>query len=84
MSDRAREWHWAINVAQASRTPSDKKSSKGMRDYTRKLHKAASSLAPWETEEKAGRLKALKNRPNGATGEEALSQSEEFARKLGL
>jgi hypothetical protein len=83
MSDRAREMHWEVSVAQASRSPTDKKSSKGMRGYVRKLHKAATSVAPWEEKSKLERLKALKT-PRAKTGDEALQASEEFAKKLGL
>ena len=70
---------WLINVAQAARTPMDKKSGKGLRTYVGKLHKMVDSLLPWKKNSKVNRLKKIKE--EGPSGEEALRESEAFAKK---
>jgi hypothetical protein len=82
LEDEASDKRWLINVAQAAMTPMDKKSSKGLRRYVAKLHKMVDSFIPWRGDAKVNRLKALKEK--GTSGEDALKESEEFARKLGM
>jgi len=84
LSDRAREMHWAINVAQAARSPMSKKSSKSLRNYVRKLHNNVNAMTPWDKNSKLERLKALRDKSKQVTGEKALKASEDLVRKLGI
>ena len=84
LSDRAREMHWAVNVAQAARTPMSKKSGKSLRNYVRKLHNNVSAMTPWDKSSKLERLKALKGKSTQAAGKKALKASEDLVRKLGM
>jgi hypothetical protein len=79
MEDRAFELRWAINAAQAARTPQDKKSGQGLRNYVRKLHRALDSMVPWTRREKIDRLKRLKGHKSGA---DAVAASEALVRKI--
>jgi hypothetical protein len=60
----------------------DKKSSGGLRTYVRRLYQALDSMTPWKKSAKAERLKGLKRK--GPSGDEALRESEAFAKKLKL
>jgi hypothetical protein len=80
--DEAGDKRWLINVAQAAMTPMDKKSSRSLKRYVQRLHRMVDNLIPWRSEAKIERLKALKEK--GPSGDEALRESEEFAKKLGL
>ena len=73
---------WLINVAQAARTPMDKKSGKSLKGYVSKLHKMVSSMIPWRKTSKVDRLKKIKEQ--GPSGDDALRESEAFAKKMGL
>ena len=75
---------WLINVAQAARTPMDKKSGKSIQNYVTKLHKMVDGLIPWRKDKNVERLKKLKEEGPGASGEKALAESEAFAKSLGL
>jgi len=76
--------HWGINIAQASRSPSDKGSSKSLRNYVRKLHGNVDSMVPWEKQNKFERLKSLKENSKPVDGKQALKTSEELVNKLRL
>ena len=76
--------HWAVNVAQAARSPMSKKGGKGLRNYVRKLHNNVSAMTPWEKSDKLSRLKSLKGKSKHAEGEKALRASEDLVRKLGM
>lgn len=80
--DDADNKRWLINVAQAARTPQDKKSGQSLKNYVRRLYQAVDGLIPWKKSMKTERLKGLKKK--GPTGDEALKESEAFANKLGL
>ena len=84
LSDRAREMHWAVNVAQAARSPQSKKSGKSLRDYVRKLHNNVSAMTPWDKSSKLERLKSLREKSTQVAGDEALKASEDFVKKLGM
>ena len=75
---------WLINVAQAARTPMDKKSGKSIQSYVTKLHKMVDGLIPWRKKNNIERLKKLKGKELEASGEKALAESEAFAKSLGL
>jgi len=78
--------HWAVNVAQAARSPMSKKSGKRLRGYVRKLHNNVSAMTPWEKNTKLERLKALRANPKQAAeaGDKALKASEDLVKKLGM
>lgn len=73
---------WQVNVAQAARTPMDKESSRGIRDYVRKLHQAVDGMTPWDKNDKLSRLKALKGKSLEAAGDEALKASEKLVKEM--
>lgn len=81
MEDKALEFRWLVNAAQAARTPMDKNSSRGLRSYVRKLHNAIDRMAPWSKNEKLERLKKLRGVP---ADNSAVDESERLAKKLGL
>ena len=82
LSDRAREMHWAVNVAQAARSPMSKKSGKSLRNYVRKLHDNVSAMTPWDKSSKLERLKALRGQSAQTAGDKALKASEDLVGKL--
>jgi hypothetical protein len=78
VEDRATEWRWMVNAAQAARTPMDKKSGQGLQGYVRKLHKAIDSMVPWVGSAKIERLKKLRGTPD----KKALEETEAMMKKL--
>lgn len=80
--DRALQLRWLVNAAQAARTPMDKGSSKGLRNYVRSLHRAIDGLVPWLKNAKLERLKRLKQQ--GKPDAAALEAAEQMVAKLGL
>jgi len=81
LSDDALELHWAVNVAQAARTPMDKKSGKGSRTYVRILHRSIDKMTPWKGDSRLERLKALKDK---GPDKEALAATEKLVKTMGL
>jgi len=81
MEDKAIEFRWLINAAQAARTPMDKGSSRKLHSYVRRLHSAIDKMAPWQKTNKVERLKRLRNI---TPDDNAVKESEQLAKKLGL
>ena len=64
----ANEKRWLISVLPVARTPQDKKSSRSLSRYAKRLHQAVDDLTPWVGKRKRSRLLDKAKEIEGETG----------------